>query len=122
MASEEEEEEEDQEEDDKAKPLVAPPCPPSQPLLIGSCSGFIETTVKLKQNDMLPGPKVCVVFPCELKAHYSSFLHRFLSSFILAHQLELDGKVGCIHMLLSPDQITHLTDLLAVLCIDTGIF
>uniref|UniRef100_A0A672GZR9 Autophagy related 2A n=1 Tax=Salarias fasciatus TaxID=181472 RepID=A0A672GZR9_SALFA len=36
----------------------APPCPPSQPLLIGSCSGFIETTVKIKQNDMLPGPKV----------------------------------------------------------------
>uniref|UniRef100_A0A8C4I1B1 Autophagy related 2A n=1 Tax=Dicentrarchus labrax TaxID=13489 RepID=A0A8C4I1B1_DICLA len=31
-----------------------------QPLLIGSCSGFIETTVKIKQNDMLPGPKVCV--------------------------------------------------------------
>uniref|UniRef100_A0A8C4NVP2 Autophagy related 2A n=1 Tax=Dicentrarchus labrax TaxID=13489 RepID=A0A8C4NVP2_DICLA len=30
------------------------------PLLIGSCSGFIETTVKIKQNDMLPGPKVCV--------------------------------------------------------------
>ncbi|RVE67358.1 hypothetical protein OJAV_G00102230 [Oryzias javanicus] len=89
MASEEEEEEEE-EEDEKAKPLVAPPCPPSQPLLIGSCSGFIETTVKLKQNDMLPGPK-----------------------------LELDGKVGCIHMLLSPDQITHLTDLLAALCIET---
>uniref|UniRef100_A0A672GZ31 Autophagy related 2A n=1 Tax=Salarias fasciatus TaxID=181472 RepID=A0A672GZ31_SALFA len=39
-------------------PLKAPPCPPSQPLLIGSCSGFIETTVKIKQNDMLPGPKV----------------------------------------------------------------
>ncbi|KAK1904191.1 Autophagy-related protein 2 like A [Dissostichus eleginoides] len=48
-----------------------------QPLLIGSCSGFIETT------------------------------------------FELDGKVGCVHMLLSPDQITHLTDLLAALCIDT---
>uniref|UniRef100_A0A672GEC2 Autophagy related 2A n=1 Tax=Salarias fasciatus TaxID=181472 RepID=A0A672GEC2_SALFA len=61
------------------------------PLLIGSCSGFIETTVKIKQNDMLPGPK-----------------------------LELDGKVGCVHMLLSPEQITHLTDLLAALCIDTG--
>uniref|UniRef100_A0A3B4EI02 Autophagy related 2A n=1 Tax=Pygocentrus nattereri TaxID=42514 RepID=A0A3B4EI02_PYGNA len=30
-----------------------------QPLLIGSCSGFMETTVKIKQNDMLPGPKVC---------------------------------------------------------------
>uniref|UniRef100_A0A8C8E0Y0 Autophagy related 2A n=1 Tax=Oryzias sinensis TaxID=183150 RepID=A0A8C8E0Y0_9TELE len=62
------------------------------PLPIGSCSGFIEMTVKLKQNDMLPGPK-----------------------------LELDGKVGCVHMLLSPDQITHLTDLLAALCIDIGI-
>uniref|UniRef100_A0A3B3ZN14 Uncharacterized protein n=1 Tax=Periophthalmus magnuspinnatus TaxID=409849 RepID=A0A3B3ZN14_9GOBI len=58
----------------------------SQPLLIGSCSGFIETIVKIKQNDMLPGPK-----------------------------FELDGKVGCVHMLLSPDQITHLTDLLAAL-------
>uniref|UniRef100_A0A8C8IND0 Autophagy related 2A n=1 Tax=Oncorhynchus tshawytscha TaxID=74940 RepID=A0A8C8IND0_ONCTS len=61
-----------------------------QPLLIGSCSGFMETTVKIKQNDMLPGPK-----------------------------LELDGKVGCLHLLLSPDQITHLTDLLSALCIDT---
>uniref|UniRef100_A0A4W6EXS9 Autophagy related 2A n=1 Tax=Lates calcarifer TaxID=8187 RepID=A0A4W6EXS9_LATCA len=86
----EEEEEEDEEEEEEAKPLAAPPCPPSQPLLIGSCSGFIETTVKIKQNDMLPGPK-----------------------------LELDGKVGCVHMLLSPDQITHLTDLLSALCIDT---
>uniref|UniRef100_A0A7N8WTJ2 Autophagy related 2A n=1 Tax=Mastacembelus armatus TaxID=205130 RepID=A0A7N8WTJ2_9TELE len=62
-----------------------------QPLLIGTCSGFIETTVKIKQNDMLPGPK-----------------------------LELDGKVGCVHLLLSPDQIIHLTDLLEALCIDTG--
>uniref|UniRef100_A0A8C8C3T3 Autophagy related 2A n=1 Tax=Oncorhynchus tshawytscha TaxID=74940 RepID=A0A8C8C3T3_ONCTS len=34
--------------------------PVQQPLLIGSCSGFMETTVKIKQNDMLPGPKVCV--------------------------------------------------------------
>ncbi|CAL9707012.1 unnamed protein product [Knipowitschia caucasica] len=64
--------------------------PVSQPLLIGSCSGFIETIVKIKQNDMLPGPK-----------------------------LELEGKVGCVHLLLSPDQITHLTDLLAALCIST---
>ncbi|KAJ0002898.1 hypothetical protein NQD34_008047 [Periophthalmus magnuspinnatus] len=67
-------------------------CPVSQPLLIGSCSGFIETIVKIKQNDMLPGPK-----------------------------FELDGKVGCVHMLLSPDQITHLTDLLAALCINTEV-
>ncbi|KAE8285828.1 Autophagy-related protein 2-like protein A [Larimichthys crocea] len=86
----EEEDEEEEEEEEEAKPQKSPPCPPSQPLLIGNCSGFIETTVKIKQNDMLPGPK-----------------------------LELDGKVGCVHMLLSPDQITHLTDLLAALCIDT---
>uniref|UniRef100_A0A8C2XJ07 Autophagy related 2A n=1 Tax=Cyclopterus lumpus TaxID=8103 RepID=A0A8C2XJ07_CYCLU len=79
------------EEDEEPKPLTSPPCPPAQPLLIGSCPGFIETTVKIKQNDMLPGPK-----------------------------LELDGKVGCVHMLLSPDQITHLTDLLSALCIDTA--
>uniref|UniRef100_A0A9J8BZU2 Autophagy related 2A n=1 Tax=Cyprinus carpio carpio TaxID=630221 RepID=A0A9J8BZU2_CYPCA len=59
------------------------------PLLIGQCSGFIETTVKIKQNEMLPGPK-----------------------------LELDGKVGCLHLLLSPSQITHLTDLLSSLCIE----
>uniref|UniRef100_A0A4W5KU93 Autophagy related 2A n=1 Tax=Hucho hucho TaxID=62062 RepID=A0A4W5KU93_9TELE len=73
---------EEEEEDD-------PPAA-QQPLLIGSCSGFMETIVKIKQNDMLPGPK-----------------------------LELDGKVGCLHLLLSPDQITHLTDLLSALCIDT---
>uniref|UniRef100_A0A8C4NVQ3 Autophagy related 2A n=1 Tax=Dicentrarchus labrax TaxID=13489 RepID=A0A8C4NVQ3_DICLA len=46
--------------EEEVKPKASPPCPPSQPLLIGSCSGFIETTVKIKQNDMLPGPKVCV--------------------------------------------------------------
>ncbi|XP_061756190.1 autophagy-related protein 2 homolog A [Nerophis ophidion] len=84
---EEESDNEDQQEHDKAKPLEVPV---SQPLLIGSCSGFIETTVKIKQNDMLPGPK-----------------------------LELDGKVGCVHLLLSPAQITHLTDLMAALCIET---
>ncbi|XP_061581548.1 autophagy-related protein 2 homolog A [Cololabis saira] len=87
---EDQDEEEKKEEEEEAKPLEDTPCPPSQPLLIGSCSGFIETTVKIKQNDMLPGPK-----------------------------LELDGKVGCVHMLLAPDQITHLTDLLAALCIET---
>lgn len=48
-------------------------------------------------------------------------LSRFLLSVFCVHQLELDGKVGCVHMLLSPDQITHVTDLLAALCIDTGI-
>ncbi|KAM7389872.1 hypothetical protein PAMP_023820 [Pampus punctatissimus] len=86
---EEEDEEEDGDEEEE-KPQAVPPCPASQPLLIGRCSGFIETTVKIKQNDMLPGPK-----------------------------FELDGKVGCVHMLLSPDQITHLIDLLSALCIDT---
>uniref|UniRef100_A0A3B5KV18 Autophagy related 2A n=1 Tax=Xiphophorus couchianus TaxID=32473 RepID=A0A3B5KV18_9TELE len=83
--------EEDEERAEEAKPLKSTACPPSQPLLIGRCSGSIETTVKIKQNDMLPGPK-----------------------------LELDGRGGCVHMLLSPDQITHLADLLAALCIDIG--
>ncbi|XP_061541277.1 autophagy-related protein 2 homolog A isoform X1 [Phycodurus eques] len=83
----EDESDDDEKEDERKKPLEVPL---SQPLLIGSCSGFIETTVKIKQNDMLPGPK-----------------------------FELDGKVGCVHMLLSPAQITHLTDLLAALCIET---
>ncbi|MBN3300118.1 ATG2A protein, partial [Amia calva] len=60
------------------------------PLLIGSCSGFIEMSLKIKQNDALPGPKV-----------------------------ELDGKLGCLHLLLSPGQIAHLSDLLTALCIHT---
>ncbi|KAK0131055.1 Autophagy-related protein 2 A [Merluccius polli] len=87
---EEEDEEEDEGEEEEESPPTAPSRTPQQPLLIGSCSGFIETMVKIKQNDMLPGPK-----------------------------LELDGKVGCLHLLLSPDQIIHLTDLMAALCIDT---
>uniref|UniRef100_A0A1A8BFY2 Autophagy related 2A n=1 Tax=Nothobranchius kadleci TaxID=1051664 RepID=A0A1A8BFY2_NOTKA len=91
MACEGEEEEDgDEDEAEDPKSLKTSSSPPSQPLLIGRCSGFMETTIKIKQNDMLPGPK-----------------------------LELDGKVGCVHLLLSPDQITHLTDLLAALCIDT---
>lgn len=123
MASEGEEGEghdDKEEEGEKAKPLAAPV---SQPLLIGSCSGFIETTVKIKQNDMLPGPKVCAALSCMLGDGETWLLsqidfHLFL--FFFSYQLELDGKVGCVHMLLSPDQITHLTDLLAALCIDTG--
>lgn len=35
-------------------------------------------------------------------------------------QLELDGKVGSLHLLLSPSQITKLTDLLTALCVETG--
>lgn len=58
-ATSEGEEDEDKEEED-AKPQTTSLSPP-HPLLIGSCSGFIETTVKIKQNDMLPGPKVCVL-------------------------------------------------------------
>lgn len=46
---------EDDEKDSAPKPLRLHP----GPLVIGSCSGFMETTVKIKQNDMLPGPKVC---------------------------------------------------------------
>lgn len=46
--------------------------------------------------------------------------HIDASVLLSAHQLELDGRGGCVHMLLSPDQITHLADLLAALCIDIG--
>ncbi|XP_060783916.1 autophagy-related protein 2 homolog A [Neoarius graeffei] len=77
---------EDEERDSAPKSLKLHP----GPLVIGSCSGFMETTVKIKQNDMLPGPK-----------------------------LELDGKVGSLHLLLSPSQITKLTDLLTALCVET---
>ncbi|XP_041093961.1 autophagy-related protein 2 homolog A [Polyodon spathula] len=64
--------------------------PPQPPLLIGSCSGFMEVTVKIKQNEALPGPK-----------------------------LELDGKLGSLHLLLSPEQIPPLTELLSALSIST---
>ncbi|XP_016098497.1 autophagy-related protein 2 homolog A-like [Sinocyclocheilus grahami] len=94
MASSRETDKTDENDDDDASdaPQSLHPTPkPPEPLLIGQCSGFIETTVKIKQNEMLPGPK-----------------------------LELDGKVGCLHLLLSPSQITHLTDLLSSLCIETS--
>ncbi|XP_031424762.1 autophagy-related protein 2 homolog A [Clupea harengus] len=92
LEGDEEEEEDEDEDEDNGEGDEGPRAPPhpSQPLLIGSCSGFMETTVKIKQNDMLPGPK-----------------------------LELDGKVGSLHLLLSPDQITNLTSLLEALCIET---
>uniref|UniRef100_A0A674CIC6 Autophagy related 2A n=1 Tax=Salmo trutta TaxID=8032 RepID=A0A674CIC6_SALTR len=56
---------------------------PQRPLLIGSCSGFMETTVKIKQNDMLPGPKVCVCvcLPVFLSVvRFTSFLIMYLFS------------------------------------------
>uniref|UniRef100_A0A674CIY9 Autophagy related 2A n=1 Tax=Salmo trutta TaxID=8032 RepID=A0A674CIY9_SALTR len=57
--------------------------PQVRPLLIGSCSGFMETTVKIKQNDMLPGPKVCVCvcLPVFLSVvRFTSFLIMYLFS------------------------------------------
>ncbi|XP_029466870.1 autophagy-related protein 2 homolog A [Rhinatrema bivittatum] len=61
---------------------------PSQLLQIGSCSGHMEMTLKLKQNEAFPGPK-----------------------------LELDGKMGSLHLLLSPEQVVYLQDLLTALSI-----
>ncbi|XP_054846840.1 autophagy-related protein 2 homolog A [Eublepharis macularius] len=59
----------------------------ASPLLqIGSCSGYTEMRIKLKQNEAFPGPK-----------------------------LELDGKMGSLHLLLSPPQILHLLDLVSSL-------
>ncbi|XP_044278561.1 autophagy-related protein 2 homolog A isoform X2 [Varanus komodoensis] len=59
---------------------------PSTLLQIGSCSGYTEMRIKLKQNEAFPGPK-----------------------------LELDGKVGSLHLLLTPRQILCLLDLLSSL-------
>uniref|UniRef100_A0A673MJH4 Autophagy-related protein 2 homolog A-like n=1 Tax=Sinocyclocheilus rhinocerous TaxID=307959 RepID=A0A673MJH4_9TELE len=60
MASSRETDKTDENDDDDASdaPQSLHPTPkPPEPLLIGQCSGFIETTVKIKQNEMLPGPK-----------------------------------------------------------------
>ncbi|XP_042294752.1 autophagy-related protein 2 homolog A-like isoform X2 [Sceloporus undulatus] len=57
------------------------------PLLqIGSCSRYMEMRIRLKQNEAFPGPK-----------------------------LELDGKMGLLHLLMAPRQISYLLDLLCSL-------
>lgn len=72
-----------EEEEEKKKKEAASPNPLLQ---IGSCSGYTEMKIKLKQNEAFPGPK-----------------------------LELDGKIGSLHLLLSPQQILYLLDLLSSL-------
>ncbi|XP_014585167.2 autophagy-related protein 2 homolog A isoform X4 [Equus caballus] len=57
--------------------------PPEPPLQIGSCSGYMELTVKLKQNEAFPGPK-----------------------------LEVAGQLGSLHLLLTPRQLQQLRELL----------
>ncbi|CAM4578212.1 unnamed protein product [Lepidochelys olivacea] len=66
---------------------AVPECP-DPPLQIGSCSGYMEMRIKLKQNEAFPGPK-----------------------------LELDGKLGSLHLLVSPQQIFYLHDLLTALSV-----
>lgn len=46
-------------------PLASQEESPDPPLQIGSCSGYVELTVKLKQNEAFPGPKVSVGAPGE---------------------------------------------------------
>ncbi|KAG9475554.1 hypothetical protein GDO78_003774 [Eleutherodactylus coqui] len=79
-------------ETDSAQPQGAasrPTQPPTTPTLqIGSCSGCTELIIKLKQNDMFPGPKV-----------------------------EIDGKLGSLHLFLNPHQIANLQQLLDALSI-----
>ncbi|XP_019810546.2 autophagy-related protein 2 homolog A isoform X2 [Bos indicus] len=58
--------------------------PPEPPLQIGSCSGCLELTVKLKQNEAFPGPK-----------------------------LEVCGQLGSLHLLLTPRQLQQLQELLS---------
>ncbi|XP_048381059.1 autophagy-related protein 2 homolog A isoform X2 [Stegostoma tigrinum] len=62
------------------------PSPPSPLVQIGSCTGCMELTVKFKQNDVLPGPK-----------------------------LAIDGKMGSLHLFLNPQQISNLADLFSTL-------
>ncbi|XP_036114200.1 autophagy-related protein 2 homolog A isoform X1 [Molossus molossus] len=59
---------------------------PDPPLQIGSCSGYIELTVKLKQNEAFPGPK-----------------------------LEVAGQLGSLHLLLTPRQLQQLQELLGAM-------
>ncbi|XP_025734112.1 autophagy-related protein 2 homolog A isoform X3 [Callorhinus ursinus] len=60
--------------------------PPKPPLQIGSCSGYMELTVKLKQNEAFPGPK-----------------------------LEVAGQLGSLHLLLTPQQLQQLQELLSAM-------
>ncbi|XP_029812574.1 autophagy-related protein 2 homolog A isoform X2 [Suricata suricatta] len=60
--------------------------PPKPPLQIGSCSGYMELTVKLKQNEAFPGPK-----------------------------LEVAGQLGSLHVLLTPRQLQQLQELFSAM-------
>ncbi|XP_044775571.1 autophagy-related protein 2 homolog A isoform X2 [Neomonachus schauinslandi] len=60
--------------------------PLQPPLQIGSCSGYMELTVKLKQNEAFPGPK-----------------------------LEVAGQLGSLHLLLTPQQLQQLQELLSAM-------
>ncbi|XP_027264310.1 autophagy-related protein 2 homolog A isoform X6 [Cricetulus griseus] len=60
--------------------------PPKPPLQIGSCTGYMELMVKLKQNDAFPGPK-----------------------------MEVSGQLGSLHLLLTPRQLQQLQELLSAI-------
>ncbi|XP_053058943.1 autophagy-related protein 2 homolog A isoform X3 [Acinonyx jubatus] len=60
--------------------------PPKPPLQIGSCSGYMELTMKLKQNEAFPGPK-----------------------------LEVSGQLGSLHLLLTPRQLQQLQELFSAM-------
>ncbi|XP_045341792.1 autophagy-related protein 2 homolog A isoform X3 [Leopardus geoffroyi] len=60
--------------------------PPKPPLQIGSCSGYMELTMKLKQNEAFPGPK-----------------------------LEVSGQLGSLHLLLTPRQLQRLQELFSAM-------
>ncbi|XP_016063918.1 PREDICTED: autophagy-related protein 2 homolog A [Miniopterus natalensis] len=59
---------------------------PDPPMQIGSCSGYVELTVKLKQNEAFPGPK-----------------------------LEVAGQLGFLHLLLTPQQLQQLQELFSAM-------
>uniref|UniRef100_A0A8C6L8S7 Autophagy related 2A n=1 Tax=Nothobranchius furzeri TaxID=105023 RepID=A0A8C6L8S7_NOTFU len=68
------------------------------PLLIGRCSGFMETTIKIKQNDMLPGPKVCAALSKLLIKYNPSLLTTCVfSSLLISWSWMGRWAVVCVH-------------------------
>uniref|UniRef100_A0A8C1JSM5 Autophagy related 2A n=1 Tax=Cyprinus carpio TaxID=7962 RepID=A0A8C1JSM5_CYPCA len=96
--------ENDDDASDAPQSLHPTPKPP-EPLLIGQCSGFIETTVKIKQNEMLPGPKVCLHNKKIKKTEWEYFLDVHDSS----ESVRSNDQIIRLHHPLKPDSLLRLS-------------
>uniref|UniRef100_A0A8C1JRR7 Autophagy related 2A n=1 Tax=Cyprinus carpio TaxID=7962 RepID=A0A8C1JRR7_CYPCA len=107
MASSRETDKTDENDDDASDaPQSLHPTPkPPEPLLIGQCSGFIETTVKIKQNEMLPGPKVCLHNKKIKKTEWEYFLDVHDSS----ESVRSNDQIIRLHHPLKPDSLLRLS-------------